>query len=79
MLAQVKTPVLLTHHFHMTDPDTGQLMGAMTDIPGRSGPPPDGVHRPAVTFTRSTPRDTMHEPMAQQYVDVITDWIKTLP
>ncbi|MBJ3808188.1 hypothetical protein [Streptomyces flavofungini] len=32
MLAQEKTPVLLTHHFHMTAPDTGQLMGAMPDI-----------------------------------------------
>lgn len=32
MLAQVRTPVLLTRHFHMTDPGTGRLMGAMTDI-----------------------------------------------
>ncbi|MFI1683149.1 hypothetical protein [Streptomyces sp. NPDC020607] len=31
LLAQEKTTVLLTCHFHMTDPDTGQLMGAMTE------------------------------------------------
>jgi pimeloyl-ACP methyl ester carboxylesterase len=32
MLASVKVPVLLTHHFRMVDEATGTLMGALTDL-----------------------------------------------
>jgi pimeloyl-ACP methyl ester carboxylesterase len=32
MLTQVKVPVLLTHHFHVVDPGTGRLLGAMSDL-----------------------------------------------
>jgi pimeloyl-ACP methyl ester carboxylesterase len=32
MLAHVKTPVLLTHHFHALDEATGTLMGALSDV-----------------------------------------------
>jgi pimeloyl-ACP methyl ester carboxylesterase len=31
MLRQVKVPVLLTHHFRITDPQTGNLLGALSD------------------------------------------------
>lgn len=31
MLAQVKTPVLLTHHMRVVDPGTGRLLGALSD------------------------------------------------
>ena len=32
MLASVKVPVLLTHHFRMIEETTGMLMGALTDL-----------------------------------------------
>ena len=32
MLASVKVPVLLTHHFHIVDEATGTLMGALSDL-----------------------------------------------
>jgi hypothetical protein len=32
MLRSVKTPVLLTHHFRRVDPETGCLMGALSDL-----------------------------------------------
>jgi pimeloyl-ACP methyl ester carboxylesterase len=32
MLAAVKVPVLLTHHFHLVDEATGTLMGALSDL-----------------------------------------------
>ena len=32
MLSSVKVPVLLTHHFHMMEPGTGYLMGALADL-----------------------------------------------
>jgi pimeloyl-ACP methyl ester carboxylesterase len=32
MLRAVKVPVLLTHHFRRLDPETGFLMGALSDL-----------------------------------------------
>jgi hypothetical protein len=32
MLASVKVPVLLTHHFRVLDPATGGLLGALSDL-----------------------------------------------
>ncbi len=32
MLSAVKAPILLTHHFRTVDPDTGTLMGAVSDL-----------------------------------------------
>jgi hypothetical protein len=32
MLRAVKVPVLLTHHFRHVDPETGFLMGAVSDF-----------------------------------------------
>ncbi|KUN25929.1 hydrolase [Streptomyces antibioticus] len=78
LLAQVKTPVLLTHHFHITDPDTGQLMGAMTDIQaGQARRLLESTGQP-VTYTPLEAPHTLHEPLAQQYADIITAWIKKL-
>lgn len=78
MLARNRVPVLLTHHFHLTDPDTGQLMGAMTDIQAAQARRlPESTGQP-VTFTSLDAPHTMHEPQAQRYVDVLTDWAKTL-
>jgi pimeloyl-ACP methyl ester carboxylesterase len=32
MLSHVKVPVLFTHHFRITDPTTGRLLGAISDL-----------------------------------------------
>lgn len=32
MLSHVRVPVLFTHHFHQVDPETGALMGAISDL-----------------------------------------------
>ena len=32
MLASVKVPVLLTHHFRVVEETTGMLMGALSDL-----------------------------------------------
>ncbi|MEU7579877.1 alpha/beta fold hydrolase [Streptomyces sp. NPDC041068] len=78
MLAQAKVPVLLTHHFHMTDPDTGRLMGAMTDIQAQQARRLlESTGRP-VTYTPLDAPHTMHGPEAQRYADVIAEWAKTL-
>ena len=36
MLRSVKVPVLLTHHFRRVDPETGFLMGALSDPQAKS-------------------------------------------
>jgi len=35
MPRQVKVPVLFTHHFHHVDPDTGNMLGAITALQAR--------------------------------------------
>jgi hypothetical protein len=32
MLSAAKAPILVTHHFRTVDPDTGTLMGAVSDL-----------------------------------------------
>ena len=67
MLAAVKTPVLLTHHFHQVDEATGALMGALSDLHaeraatahhrGRTALRATGRSRPwATRCTARTPR-----------------------
>nr|WP_308802031.1 alpha/beta fold hydrolase [Streptomyces polyasparticus] len=79
MLAQNKVPALLTHHFHRTDPDTGHLMGAMSGIQAAQARRLLETTGRPVAYTPLDAPHTMHEPEAQRYVDVITDWVKTLP
>jgi hypothetical protein len=80
LLAQgIKVPTLLTHHFHMTDPDTGQLMGAMTDIQAAQARRLLESTGQPVTYT---PLDApAHHARTDGTVvrDVITEWIKTVP
>jgi pimeloyl-ACP methyl ester carboxylesterase len=78
MLAQARVPVLLTHHVHQTDPDTGQLMGAMTDIQAKQAHRLlDSTGHP-VTYTSLDAPHTMHEPQAQRYANILTEWTNTL-
>ncbi|WP_245722145.1 hypothetical protein [Nocardia crassostreae] len=78
MLAQNKVPALLTHHFHMTDPDTGQLMGAMTDIQAQQARRLLETTGQPVTYTPLDAPHTMHDPEPELYVKVVTEWIATL-
>jgi pimeloyl-ACP methyl ester carboxylesterase len=79
LLAQVKVPVLLTHHArHVMD--NGNLMGALSDLQAAkvrelvaaAGVPiqyeslPDAAH-------------AMHAADPQRFVTAVTDWVKRLP
>ncbi len=79
MLRQVKVPVLVTHHFRVTDPETGNLLGAISDqqasharklIEGTGSP---------VTY-RSFPSmgHSMHGADPALYSQTIDEWIETL-
>lgn len=53
-------------------------MGAMTDIQAAQAKRLLGTTGHPVTYTQLDAPHTMHEPQAQRYVDIITEWIKTL-
>ena len=75
MLSQVKVPVLLTHHFHQVDEETGALTGALTDLQAlRVG---QLVESAGASFTyRSFPTmpHSMHGHAPQQYADTLLAW-----
>ena len=79
MLTRVTVPVLLTHHFHTVDEQTGRLIGAYSDEQARRA-------RELVTAAgqrieyRSFPDmpHSMHEHDPKQYVDTVLDWVTTL-
>lgn len=79
MLTCVSVPVLLTHHFHMVDPATGHLIGAMTDLQARQAREHLESTGHPIEFVSLDAPHTMHDPEAPRYVDLLTDWIQRLP
>ncbi|MBW0102738.1 alpha/beta fold hydrolase [Pseudonocardia sp. KRD291] len=80
MLAQVKTPILITHHAHSTDPETGEEIGALSDLQAdraqaiirEAGVPVDYRSFPDAAHA-------MHTTEPARYTDVLTAWAATLP
>jgi len=78
LLAQVKRPVLLTHHMRYVNPETGNLLGAMTDLQAAkarelmaaAGVPieyaslPDAAH-------------AMHNIDPKRFADLVAGWEET--
>jgi pimeloyl-ACP methyl ester carboxylesterase len=80
MLAAVKVPVLLTHHFRAQDPSTGNLLGALSEI--QAGKARDLLQAAGVKADYVSLPDAAH-PMHHQdpsrYVSVLKSWAATLP
>lgn len=79
MLSQVKVPVLFTHHFHVHDPDTGNLIGAISDQQVQHVR--RLVESAGNSFTyRAFPQmpHVMHDHDPQTYVDTVTQWTREL-
>lgn len=80
MLAQVKTPVLFTHHARMIEPTSGHLVGAISDeqakkvgeIIAAAGQPFEYVSLPDAAHV-------MHQTEPQRFADILTKWAKALP
>jgi pimeloyl-ACP methyl ester carboxylesterase len=80
MLPQVKTPVLMTQHGRAVDPDTGDLIGALSDLQAElarklmesAGAKVDYVSAPDALHM-------MHTFDPPRYVKILTDWASTLP
>ena len=80
MLAQVKVPVLFTHHARAIDPATGQLSGAISDVQATkvreivtaAGQPFEYVSLPDAAHA-------MHQADPARFAQVLITWAKTLP
>ena len=80
LLAQVKKPVLLTHHARGIDPKSGRLMGAMSDMQAEkvceivrgAGQSCEYVSLPDAPHI-------LHLMDPQRFADVLTKWAKSLP
>jgi pimeloyl-ACP methyl ester carboxylesterase len=80
MLAQVKVPVLFTHHSRAIDPATGQLAGAISDLQASkvneivtaAGQPIEYVSLPDAAHA-------MHQADPARFAQVLTAWAKKLP
>lgn len=79
LLAQVKTPILLTHHARIVFPDSGHLMGAMSDVQAAkaqeimsgAGVKVDYVSLPDAAHA-------MHASDPKRFAEVVGGWAKKL-
>lgn len=79
MLASVKVPVLLTHHFRMLDEQTGGVRGALSDVQAQrvreliaaAGQPVEYVSLPTMGHS-------LHGQDPDQFVDILSAWTEKL-
>jgi pimeloyl-ACP methyl ester carboxylesterase len=80
MLRHVKVPVLFTHHFHHVDPQTGNLVGAISDQQvERVRHLVEGTGNSFTYRAFQTMPHAMHGHDPATYVATVTDWLATLP
>jgi pimeloyl-ACP methyl ester carboxylesterase len=80
LLAQVKVPVLLTHHMRFVNPENGNLLGAMSDI--QAAKVREIVTEAGATLDYTSLPDAahaMHNIDPERYVKVVSAWIGKLP
>ncbi len=80
MLAQVKVPVLFTHHSRAIDPATGQLVGAISDL--QATKVNEIVTAAGQSFEYVSLPDAahaMHQADPARFAQVLTTWARKLP
>src|SRR5262245_55404734 len=80
MLASVKVPVLLTHHFRHVDEATGQLMGALSDLQAARVRELVASAGCRIDY-RSLPAmgHSLHGQDPALFVSILTEWAASLP
>jgi pimeloyl-ACP methyl ester carboxylesterase len=79
MLSSVKVPVLLTHHFHMNEPGTGHLMGALSDVGAeRARTLIEAAGKPVTVQLFPEMGHFMHTIDPPLFAKTITDWVASL-
>lgn len=80
LLAQVKRPMLLTHHMRFVNPENGNLFGAMSDLQAakvREIVATTGVAMECVSIPDAA--HAMHTSDPKKFAQVVTGWAKQLP
>jgi len=76
MLEHVTVPVLFTHHFHHIDPDTGNLLGAISDLQvNRVRQLVEGAGQSFTYRSFPTMPHSMHGHDPAAYVATVTEWL----
>jgi pimeloyl-ACP methyl ester carboxylesterase len=79
MLAAVKVPVLLTHHSRVVDPETGRLIGALSDLQAaRVGAIVKATGVAYDYFSLPDAAHAMHNADPRRFADVLGTWAKGL-
>jgi pimeloyl-ACP methyl ester carboxylesterase len=80
MLAAVKCPVLFTHHFRWTDPKTGWVVGAISDLQAARVRELVSGAGQKITY-KSLPEmaHAMHGADPKQFLEILSEWAATLP
>ncbi|GAA4661620.1 hypothetical protein [Arthrobacter cryoconiti] len=79
LLAQVKVPVLFTHHVHVVDPDNGTVVGTIPDLQVKqveelvTGAGNSFTYKPFPTMPHS-----MHGDAPDIYAATVIDWVDGL-
>jgi pimeloyl-ACP methyl ester carboxylesterase len=80
MLASVKVPVLLTHHFRMIDEATGALMGALSDLAAsRVRQLVESAGQKAEYRSFPGMGHAMHSQDPKLFAETLVGWAATLP
>ncbi len=80
MLRQVKVPVLFTHHFHLEDPETGNLIGAISDLQvAYVRRLIEGTGNPFTLRTFPEMAHSMHGTDPATYAETLDQWVTELP
>jgi pimeloyl-ACP methyl ester carboxylesterase len=80
MLPQVKTPVLMTHHGRMVDPETGDLLGALSDFQAeRARSLMESAEVKVDYVSAPDALHMMHQFDPPRYAKILTEWAATLP
>ncbi len=79
LLAQVKVPVLLTHHFRIVNPETGTLLGALSDLQAAKVRELVGAAGVAIEYV-SLPdaAHAMHAADPERFAQVVAGWAQRL-
>lgn len=80
MLAGVRVPVLLTHHQRTIDPDTGNLLGALSDLQATKAQ--QILATTGVDYRYQSYPDAahpMHNADPARFVGILTSWASSLP
>ena len=79
MLASVKVPVLLTHHFRMLDESTGGILGALADVQAARARELVAAAGQRIEY-RSFPTmgHSMHGQDPKLFRDMLVEWVGTL-